>query len=187
MNDENQPKVRFAGFTDPWEQRKAKEVFKSFSEKEHESYPVLSVTQDQGVVYRDNLDIDIKYDPATLSNYKVVHPYDFVISLRSFQGGFELSEILGISSPAYTIFNFISRENHNCYYWKFFFKTYKFIESLKKRSHSGLGMESQLVLLNSLLLNCVFHLLTKSKNKLENFSIKSWITLSLPIKLSLIN
>lgn len=61
----------------------------------------------------------------------MVHPDDFVISLRSFQGGFELSDKLGITSPAYTIFNFKNTDNQEYLFWKYLFKTYNFIESLK--------------------------------------------------------
>jgi hypothetical protein len=101
------------------------------NERNREDLPVLSVTQDQGVVFRNDLAIDIKYDESTLSSYKVIHPGDFVISLRSFQGGFELSNVLGISSPAYTIFDFAVPEEQDKLYWKTIFKTFKFIESLK--------------------------------------------------------
>ncbi|MBU7567656.1 restriction endonuclease subunit S [Weissella hellenica] len=101
------------------------------SDKGHPELPVLSVTQDNGVIFRNEVGIDIKYDESTLSNYKVVHPFDFVISLRSFQGGFELSDKLGITSPAYTIFTPNYSENHSNFYWATFFKTFKFIESLK--------------------------------------------------------
>lgn len=126
-----QPKLRFKGFTDDWEKRKATELFKPISEKGHPELPVLSVTQDNGVVFRDEVGIDIKYDESTLSNYKVIHPFNFVISLRSFQGGFELSDKLGITSPAYTIFVPIYTKQHSSLYWATLFKTFKFIESLK--------------------------------------------------------
>lgn len=125
------PNLRFKGFTDPWVQRKAKDLFIPVNERNREDLPVLSVTQDQGVVFRNNLAIDIKYDESTLSSYKVIHPGDFVISLRSFQGGFELSNVLGISSPAYTIFDFAVPAEQDKLYWKTIFKTFKFIESLK--------------------------------------------------------
>lgn len=126
------PKVRFKGFTDEWEQRKSKELFINISDKHHPELPVLSATQDNGMVYRQDLDIDIKYDEESLDNYKKVSPSDFVISLRSFQGGFEMSDKLGITSPAYTIFNFKSPNNQNPVFWKFLFKRYDFIESLKR-------------------------------------------------------
>ena len=125
------PELRFAGFADDWVQRKAKDLFIPVNERNREDLPVLSVTQDQGVVFRNDLAIDIKYDESTLSSYKVIHPGDFVISLRSFQGGFELSNVLGISSPAYTIFDFAVPAEQDKLYWKTIFKTFKFIESLK--------------------------------------------------------
>ena len=130
-NGEKVPELRFAGFADDWEERKAKDLFIPVNERNREDLPVLSVTQDQGVVFRNDLAIDIKYDESTLSSYKVIHPGDFVISLRSFQGGFELSNVLGISSPAYTIFDFSVPAEQDKLYWKAIFKTFKFIESLK--------------------------------------------------------
>ena len=130
-NGEDKPEIRFGGYTDAWVQRKAKDLFIPVNERNREDLPVLSVTQDQGVVFRNDLAIDIKYDESTLSSYKVIHPGDFVISLRSFQGGFELSNVLGISSPAYTIFDFAVPAEQDKLYWKTIFKTFKFIESLK--------------------------------------------------------
>ncbi|MCT4420791.1 restriction endonuclease subunit S [Leuconostoc falkenbergense] len=130
-NGSRVPELRFEGFSDDWEERKSKDLFTPINERNREDLPVLSVTQDQGVVLRNDLAIDIKYDKSTLSSYKVIHPGDFVISLRSFQGGFELSKVLGISSPAYTIFDLKNLTAHNKLYWKYIFKSFKFIESLK--------------------------------------------------------
>lgn len=65
--------------------------------------PILAVTQDKGVVYRDSLDMEIKTSQNSVKTYKLIEPGDFVISLRSFQGGIEYSYIEGICSPAYTI------------------------------------------------------------------------------------
>ena len=78
------------------------------------------------------MDIDIKYDSSTLKNYKLVQPGDFIISLRSFQGGFETSYLTGITSPAYTIFNFIDNQSQNHMFWQYLFKRKNFINSLKK-------------------------------------------------------
>nr|WP_277986645.1 restriction endonuclease subunit S [Lactobacillus delbrueckii] len=117
-----------------WEQCKAKELFESKSKKDHSDLPVLSATQENGIVFRNDLDIDIKFDTHALSNYKVVSPGDYIISLRSFQGGFELSEKRGIISPAYTVFAFNNQEKNkqNSTFWKYLFKRYDFIESLKR-------------------------------------------------------
>ena len=126
------PKLRFNGYTNDWEHVKSKYLFENISLKGFQDLPVLSVTQDKGVVYRDNLDIDIKYDLLTLKNYKLVQPGDFIISLRSFQGGFETSYLTGITSPAYTIFNFIDNQDKDHAFWQYLFKRIDFINSLKR-------------------------------------------------------
>ncbi|WP_434716868.1 restriction endonuclease subunit S [Lacticaseibacillus paracasei] len=114
-----------------WEKRKSKALFSPSSQKGRPNLPVVSVTQDSGVVFRDKMDINIDYDRSTLGSYKVVKPGDFIISLRSFQGGFELSDKVGITSPAYTIFNFKKPEEHFSDFWKYLFKRYLFVQSLK--------------------------------------------------------
>ena len=126
------PKLRFNGYTNDWEHVKSKYLFENISLKGFQDLPVLSVTQDKGVVYRDNLDIDIKYDLSTLKKYKLVQPGDFIISLRSFQGGFETSYLTGITSPAYTIFNFIDNQDKDHAFWQYLFKRIDFINSLKR-------------------------------------------------------
>lgn len=131
MMSKKSPQLRFEGFTDDWEERKSKEIFKAKVRKGEPNLPVLSVTQTSGVVYRGEVGIDIKYDVSTLKNYKVIEPNDFVISLRSFQGGFELSDKLGITSPAYTIFVPKYPEEQNNLFWRIQFKRFQFIESLK--------------------------------------------------------
>ncbi|MDR4157062.1 restriction endonuclease subunit S, partial [Bacillus cereus] len=88
---ESVPEVRFPGFTGEWEQRKADEIFYSVSDKNHSNLPVLSATQEKGMVYRDETGLDINYDVKSTKNYKRVLPGQFVIHLRSFQGGFAFS------------------------------------------------------------------------------------------------
>ena len=124
--------TQFTGASFTWEHVKSKYLFENISLKGFQDLPVLSVTQDKGVVYRDNLDIDIKYDLSTLKNYKLVQPGDFIISLRSFQGGFETSYLTGITSPAYTIFNFIDSQDKDHAFWQYLFKRIDFINSLKR-------------------------------------------------------
>ena len=124
--------TQFTGASFTWEHVKSKYLFENISLKGFQDLPVLSVTQDKGVVYRDNLDIDIKYDLSTLKNYKLVQPGDFIISLRSFQGGFETSYLTGITSPAYTIFNFIDNQDKDHAFWQYLFKRIDFINSLKR-------------------------------------------------------
>lgn len=111
-----------------WSLKKASEIFKNKSIKKHNNAPVLSVTQDQGVVRRDSLDRKINMSIENTDNYKLVEPGDFVISLRSFQGGLEYSELKGLVSPAYHVISPIKEIDDDFY--KHYFKSYGFIGHL---------------------------------------------------------
>ena len=130
-NGSNIPEIRFKGFTDPWEQRKAKSLFVSTADKGHPELPVLSATQDRGMIRRDENSINIYHDKKNEEGYKRVLPGQFVIHLRSFQGGFAHSAIEGITSPAYTVFGFSEPEKHNPNYWKYVFTSKEFIRRLE--------------------------------------------------------
>lgn len=125
------PEIRLDGFEGEWKIKRADEIFKSVSEKNRAFLPVLSASQIDGMVLRDEIGIDIKYDEATLNNYKVVKPGQFVIHLRSFQGGFALSKLEGITSPAYTIIDFIDKENHLPGFWNSILTSKEFIKRLE--------------------------------------------------------
>lgn len=125
------PEIRIEGFEGEWEIKRADEIFKSVSEKNRASLPVLSASQIDGMVLRDEIGIDIKYDEATLNNYKVVKPGQFVIHLRSFQGGFALSKLEGITSPAYTIIDFIDKSNNLSDFWNSILTSRDFIKRLE--------------------------------------------------------
>ena len=125
------PEIRLDGFDGEWEIKRADEIFKSVSEKNRASLPVLSASQIDGMVLRDEIGIDIKYDEATLNNYKVVKPGQFVIHLRSFQGGFALSKLEGITSPAYTIIDFIDKSNNLPDFWNSILTSGDFIKRLE--------------------------------------------------------
>lgn len=64
------------------------------------------------------------------SAYKVVRPGDFVISLRSFEGGLEFSAITGLVSPAYTVLR--PKTEVVSDYYRQFFKSRSFIGRLDK-------------------------------------------------------
>ena len=125
------PNIRFKGFTDDWEQRKSGELFTSISDKGHPHLPVLSASQELGMVLRSENGIDIKHNSSSEKTYKRVLPGQFVIHLRSFQGGFAHSEIEGITSPAYTIIDFQNKKLNNQYFWKEFFTSPTFIKRLE--------------------------------------------------------
>ena len=122
-------KKRLPGFYGAWSFPKAKELFQSVSDKDHNGdLAVLSSTQDRGIVPRNEVDIDIKYDACSLVNYKKVSKGNFVISLRSFQGGIEYSTYTGLVSPAYTVLS--SRKEISVGYYKQFFKSTDYINRL---------------------------------------------------------
>ena len=125
------PEIRLDGFEGEWENKRADEIFKSVSEKNRALLPVLSASQIDGMVLRDEIGIDIKYDEATLNNYKLVKPGQFVIHLRSFQGGFALSKLEGITSPAYTIIDFIDKANNLPDFWNSILTSRDFIKRLE--------------------------------------------------------
>ena len=71
--------------------------------KQLEYSNILSASQEKGMVSREDLNLDIQFERSNISTYKIVKKGDYVIHLRSFQGGFAFSEKTGVCSPAYTI------------------------------------------------------------------------------------
>ena len=122
-------KKRLLGFDGEWMHVRANQIFKNVTDKKHDgTLEVLSATQDRGIIPRSQVDIDIKYAEESLTGYKKVVKGNFVISLRSFQGGIEYSEYTGIVSPAYTVLTSIYPIEDN--YYKQFFKSADYINRL---------------------------------------------------------
>ena len=109
---------------------RAREIFEVVSERKRTDLPLLAVMQDIGIVRREELDRRVVMPEGDISSYKVVRPGDFVISLRSFEGGLEYSAVTGLVSPAYTVLR-PSREIESAYY-RHFFKSRSFISRLDK-------------------------------------------------------
>ena len=96
------PAIRFAGFTDPWEQRKLGELFFESNERSS-SMEILSVSVTKGIYPASESDRDTN-PGASLVNYKVVHKGDVVYnSMRMWQGAVGSSDYDGIVSPAYVV------------------------------------------------------------------------------------
>lgn len=127
------PKFRFPEFQrDGIDFVHGNKLFKSITNKNHNSdLPILAITQDQGAVPRDQIEYNVTVTDKSLSNYKVVEVGDFIISLRSFQGEIEYSRFKGICSPAYIILR-KREENISELYYKYFFKTWRYIQSLNR-------------------------------------------------------
>ena len=88
------PKLRFPEFVDNkrWSYVHGNELFVPIVNRNHHSdLPVLAITQDQGAVPREMIDYNVIVSEKSIAGYKVVEVGDFIISLRSFQGGIEYS------------------------------------------------------------------------------------------------
>lgn len=129
---ETTPRVRFKGFKGEWGKDKAGNLFMTFNERNRPDLPVLSANQDiRGMAPRTDTGYNISHNKANEVTYKVVKPGQYVIHLRSFQGGFAHSSVEGITSPAYTVFGFKDAERHDDYFWKIIFMSKEFIKSLE--------------------------------------------------------
>lgn len=121
-------KKRLPGFSGEWKKVKAGLLFGSSSIRSNKLEPLLSVTQDKGVVPRDMLETRVTMPNGDLSSFKLVDVGDFVISLRSFEGGLEYSKYRGIVSPAYTVLK--KKTDLSDVFYKVYFKSNDFIQRL---------------------------------------------------------
>lgn len=121
-------KSKLGEIPENWDVIKAKEVFTNVSIKNNENEELLSVTQDKGTIPRSQLEGNVVMPDGNTNGYKLVVPNNFIISLRSFQGGLEISKHRGIISPAYTVLE--NRINICHDYFKYYFKKEEFISRL---------------------------------------------------------
>ncbi|MCB9333821.1 MAG: restriction endonuclease subunit S [Lewinellaceae bacterium] len=121
-------KKRLAGFGGAWKNFGAGEIFKSVSVKGFDNEELLSATQDRGIIPRSLLEARVTMPMGDTKSFKLVEKGNFVISLRSFQGGLEYSNYRGIVSPAYTVLK--SKKNISNEFYKHYFKCYDFIGHL---------------------------------------------------------
>ncbi len=86
-----------------WQAHKMKHLFSERSEKGYPNEPLLVASQNMGVVPKNVYGSRTVEAQKDLHLLKLVRVGDFVISLRSFQGGLEYAYYQGIISPAYTV------------------------------------------------------------------------------------
>ena len=125
QNGKAVPEIRFNGFTEDWEQRKLGEVFQEYSKKNHPELQTLTIIQGSGTVFREESDRNLQYDKSSLSGYKMVCENDFIVYLRSFEGGLEKSNHNGLISPAYHTFH---GDNVDSRFYYSYFRSYEFIK-----------------------------------------------------------
>lgn len=122
-------KKRLKGFEKTkWNKLGAGKIFKSVIVKGFSDVELLSATQDRGMIPRNMLEGRVTMPTTGTEGFKLVEVGDFVISLRSFQGGLEYSYYRGLVSPAYTVLK--SKKKINEEFYKQYFKCYDFIGHL---------------------------------------------------------
>lgn len=127
------PKLRFPEFQDgaAWEAKPGDGLFDQVSNREAPaSLPILAITQEHGAIPRDDIDYHVSVTDKSVETYKEVRLGDFIISLRSFQGGIEYSKYHGICSPAYVILR--KKTELSDLFFKHLFKSHNFIQQLTK-------------------------------------------------------
>jgi type I restriction enzyme, S subunit len=128
---ETVPKLRFKEFegVGEWEYFDGNVLFEPITNKNHNSdLPILAVTQNEGAIPRDLINYTVIATDQSIESYKVVEVGDFIISLRSFQGGIEYSNYKGICSPAYIILR--NKIDLVRLFFKYYFKTDLYIYQL---------------------------------------------------------
>ena len=114
----------------------AEELFQNIVDKNHSDETVLTIVQGKGTLPREQAGRNIHYDDASLSNYKKVEPGDFIIHLRSFEGGLEMANEAGIVSPAYTILR--CKKTHSSLFYDAYFHTDEFINHNLSKAVEGI-------------------------------------------------
>ena len=106
------------------------------TDKNHADETLLTIVQGKGTLPREQAGRNIHYDDASLSNYKMVQKGDFIIHLRSFEGGLEIANENGIVSPAYTILR--GKKPHSSRFYEAYFHTDEFINHVLSKSVEGI-------------------------------------------------
>ena len=96
----------------------------------------MTIIQGKGTLPREQAGRNIHYDDASLANYKKVEQGDFIIHLRSFEGGLEMANEDGIVSPAYTILR--CKKPHSSLFYEAYFHTDEFINHILSKSVEGI-------------------------------------------------
>lgn len=121
--------IQFGEIPAHWDSVKMKYCFTQRSEKGFPDEPVLCATQSKGVIPQSLYENRVVVVNKGFDGLKLVKVGDFVISLRSFQGGIEYAYYQGIISAAYTILT--PKDVRNAQYFKYLFKSHPFIQLLQ--------------------------------------------------------
>ena len=115
---------------------KAEDLFRNVTDKNHPDATVLTIIQGRGTMPRDQAGRNIHYDDKSLCGYKRTECGDYIIHLRSFEGGLEMANETGIVSPAYTILR--CTKPHSSLFYNAYFHTDEFINHVLAKSVEGI-------------------------------------------------
>ncbi len=111
-------------------------MFENIVDKNHPDDTVLTIVQGSGTLPRSESSRNIRYDEKGVANYKKVNTYDYIIHLRSFEGGLEMANSQGIISPAYTVLR--SKIEFAPLFYDAYFHTDEFINHILAKSVEGI-------------------------------------------------
>lgn len=115
-----------------WKVVKADNMFNRSKERgNNKNLVMLTVSKNYGVIAQDEFNGAMKNKEGTdLSNLRTIHAGDHIISLMSFEGGIETSDIEGVCSPAYIVFRDSKKFSLDNHYFKWMFKSSGFVKAL---------------------------------------------------------
>ncbi len=119
-----------------WDEISIENLFEPISDKNHPDETVLTIIQGQGTAPRDAIERRIAYDKSSIKTYKLTEIGDFILHLRSFEGGLERTNQKGIVSPAYTVLRPKIVVATGFYYA--YFRSYWFINNKLRDSVEGI-------------------------------------------------
>jgi len=121
-----------------WSALMGKRIFSSIRKTALKDDVQLAVSQKYGVLPQSLMmllnDSKVMLALKGIDSFRHVDQNDFVISLRSFEGGIEYSKYSGCVSPAYTVLNNVKKISHN--YYKYLLKCAPFISALQSTTDS---------------------------------------------------
>lgn len=116
-----------------WEPIPSKYLFHNSDTRKYPNDELLTASQKYGIIsqtdYMLRENASVVMANKGIENWKHIEPNDFVISLRSFQGGLEMSEITGCVTWHYVVLK-ASKQLYPRYF-KWLFKSSKYINALQ--------------------------------------------------------
>lgn len=121
-----------------WQTTNPKALFYLRNQRAFPGERQLTASQKHGIMYQDEfMELEGQQVVTVEKDFSIlkhVEPNDFVISMRSFQGGLEYSEVSGCISSAYVM---LIPNADKVYppFWKWFFKSSKYINAIQSTTN----------------------------------------------------